>query len=290
MIIGFKDYAPQTQRLAQALGCDFALAEVHYFPDGESRVTVPSDLPGQVIICRSLDNPNQKLVELLLAAGSCRKLGAHHITLVAPYLCYMRQDTAFHPGEAVSQRIIGRFLGQLFDALVTVDPHLHRTTSLNEVIPDTETRALSSAEPMGRFLAEHEANPMLVGPDSESAQWVHALAQRGKLDYAVAEKERLGDQEVHIQLPAGDYNGREVVLVDDIASSGGTLIEVTRQLKLQGAAAIHCLITHALFSQQTSQRLHAAGIDQIWSSDSITHPTNTVHLAEHLAEAVRTLT
>ena len=289
MIIGFSDYTPQTQRLAQALGCEFTIADIHRFPDGESRVTLPPELPERITICRSLDSPNQKLVELLLTAENCRQLGVRHITLVAPYLCYMRQDTAFHPGEAVSQRIIGRFLGQLFDALITVDPHLHRTASLQEVIPDTDTRVLSSAAPMGHFLAKHEAGPMLVGPDSESEQWVRALAQLGKLDYAVAEKERLGDREVQVKLPAGDYNGREVVLVDDIASSGCTLIEVAKQLKLQGAAAVHCLVTHAILAQETSQRLHNAGIDQIWSSDSVSHPSNRVFLAELLAEALRTL-
>lgn len=289
MIIGFNDYAPQSQRLAQALDCEFRIAEIHHFPDAECKITLPPQLPERVIICRSLDNPNQKLVELLLVAESCRQLGARHLTLATPYLCYMRQDIAFNPGEVVSQQVIGRFLGQLFDALVTVDPHLHRTASLDDVIPDTDTRVLSSAPAMGRFLADHEAAPMLMGPDSESAQWVKALAQLGGLDYAVAEKERLGDQEVRIKLPQRDYKGRQVVLVDDIASSGCTLIGVAQQLRAQGVAAIHCLITHAIFTEETTKRLHDAGIDQIWSSDSVTHPSNEVFIAELLAKAIRTL-
>ncbi|MCZ4328253.1 ribose-phosphate pyrophosphokinase-like domain-containing protein, partial [Brachybacterium paraconglomeratum] len=84
---------------------------------------------------RSLDQPNEKLVELLLAARTARTLGAPHLTLVAPYLPYMRQDIAFSPGEAVSQRIVGPFLASLVDAVITVDPHLHRVASLRDVVP-----------------------------------------------------------------------------------------------------------------------------------------------------------
>ena len=97
------------------------------------------------MILRTLNNPNEKLVELLLAAQTARTLGASHLTLVAPYLAYMRQDIAFQPGEAVSQRIVGRFLAGLFDAVITVDPHLHRVATLQEAVPVTQAVVLSGA-------------------------------------------------------------------------------------------------------------------------------------------------
>ena len=135
MVLGFNDYRAPTMKIAAELNADFAEINVHRFPDGETRITLPSALPEHLIICRSLNNPNEKLVELLLAAKTARKLGATYLTLVAPYLCYMRQDTAFNQGEAISQTIIGEWLAQQFDEVITVDPHLHRVHQLFDVIP-----------------------------------------------------------------------------------------------------------------------------------------------------------
>ena len=126
LVLGFPDYDRQASALAKALNAPYRLIELHRFPDGESQLRLPPALPGQVVLCRSLDRPNGKLVELLLAAGCARQLGASQLILVAPYLCYMRQDKAFRTGEAISQQIVGNFLAGLFDTLVTVDPHLHR--------------------------------------------------------------------------------------------------------------------------------------------------------------------
>lgn len=285
-VLGFEDYRIQGEALAVALGLPFSTIEVHRFPDGESKVTLPADIDEELIICRSLNRPNDKLVELLLAVGTARKAGAKQITLVAPYLCYMRQDIAFHPGEAVSQQIVGAFLAELFDAVITVDPHLHRIDKLSQAIPSGDAVALSAAEPMGAFLAEQIDAPLLLGPDAESEQWVHAIAEPAGLPFAVATKERLGDREVRVKLPALDYSRYEVILVDDMISTGRTLIDVARQLKQCGAPRIHCLVTHALFSDDVTDALHQAGIEHIWSSDSIPHPSNVVALSGLLAQAL----
>ncbi len=283
LLLGFEDYRPQGEALAHTLGIPYATVNIHRFPDGESKVTLPAPLPAEVILCRSLDHPNDKLIELLLAAKTAREKGVERLTLVAPYLCYMRQDIAFQPGEAISQRIIGGFLGELFDKVVTVDPHLHRIERLEQAIPGREAVALGTAELMGRFLAENTSRPLLIGPDAESEQWVRAIAEPAGLEYAVAAKERLGDREVHITLPDHDYHRHEVILIDDMISTGRTLINVAEQLKRQGAQTIHCLVTHALFSDDVTQALNNAGIIHIWSSDSIPHPTNAVALAGLLA-------
>jgi ribose-phosphate pyrophosphokinase len=287
LILGFADYQAQGEALARELKAEFALVEVHRFPDGESKVTLPQKLPEEVCICRSLDHPNDKLIELLLAAQTARQLGVQHITLVAPYLCYMRQDIAFHPGEAVSQQIIGPFLASLFERVVTVDPHLHRIDRLEQAIPGREAVSLQSPAVMSAFIAAHTTRPMLVGPDGESEQWVRAIAEPAGLDYVIATKERLGDREVEIKLPAHNYRQHEVILVDDMISTGRTLINVARQLKRAGAGTIHCLVTHALFADEVTRTLHQAGIDQIWSCDTISHPSNAIALAPLLATALR---
>lgn len=289
MILGFSDYEQQGRRLADELGRPFERIQVHHFPDGESKVTVPVDLPERVLVCRSLDRPNDKLMELMLATETLRQYGAQQITLVAPYLCYMRQDIAFRPGEAVSQRIVGRFLSKLVDAVITVDPHLHRIDRLDQAIGGIPALALSCAPAMAELLKEKSTAPLLVGPDGESEQWVRAIAEPAGLDYALASKERLGDRHVRVSLPPRDYTGREIVLVDDMISTGRTLIEVAFELKSRGAGSIQCLVTHALHDEQATDMLHHAGIENIWSSDSITHPSNAVPLTGLLAGAVRKL-
>jgi ribose-phosphate pyrophosphokinase len=199
----------------------------------------------------------------------------------------MRQDIAFHPGEAVSQQVIGQFLAGLFERVVTVDPHLHRIAHLSQALPGIGAISLQSAPLMGEFIAANTRQPLLVGPDGESEQWVRAIAEPAGLDYVIATKERLGDRQVEIKLPARDYHRHEVILVDDMISTGRTLINVARQLKQQGAETIHCLVTHALFADEVSGLLHQAGIEQVWSCDTIPHASNAITLAPLLAAALR---
>ncbi|GAB3313875.1 ribose-phosphate diphosphokinase [Haliea atlantica] len=289
LILGFADYREPAQRLAAAAGMDYAEVQVHRFPDGESRLQLPATLPERVVLCRSLDQPNGKLVELELAAVTARELGARHLTLVAPYLCYMRQDSAFHPGEAVSQRIVGQWLARLVDAVITVDPHLHRTPHLRDAVPVHRALSLSAGPLLGQWLEGRPAAPLLLGPDSESAPWVKSIARLAGLDYGVASKERLGDREVRVTLPDLEVAGRDVVLVDDIASTGRTLAAAATQVLAKGARKVDVLVTHALFAGDALEILQAAGVGEVLSTDSVRHASNRVELAPLLAEALKTV-
>jgi len=286
LVLGFPEYAGQGRRLAAAAGLDYADVGIHHFPDGESRVRLPPRLPSRIVFCRSLHRPNDKLVELALAARTARELGAERLTLVAPYLCYMRQDKAFAPGEAVSQRIAGALIADWFDALITVDPHLHRTLRLEQAVPVGTAFCLTAAALMADFVAEKYPDPLLVGPDAESRQWVAAIAARQGLDYCVGEKERLGDRSVRVRLPQEMCRARHVVLVDDVASTGRTLEAAAKALVAASPKSISVLVTHALFLEDASERLRAVGVQNIWSTDSIPHSTNRLELAGLLAAAL----
>tara|TARA_R110001592_G_scaffold240929_2_gene501265 strand:- start:93534 stop:94427 length:894 start_codon:yes stop_codon:yes gene_type:complete len=289
LLLGFPEYGGPARDIAAAAGLDFAEVDVHLFPDGESRIRLPVHLPERVFICRSLNQPNQKLVELALVASTARTLGAAKVGLVAPYLCYMRQDKAFQAGEAVSQHIVGSLLANLFDELITVDPHLHRIKRLEVAVPVNKAVALRATDAMSAYLEGRLINPILVGPDEESRQWVAAIAKRNGLECHVARKQRLGDSDVNVTVPEADIRGRHVVLVDDIVSTGRTLESACRQLGSHQPASITVMVTHALFVGDAEARIRSAGVNEIWSCDSVVHATNRIRLADSIAAALADL-
>ncbi len=284
LVIGFPAYEQQAREFADALNHPYVTINLHQFPDGESKLQLPENLPDNIILFYSLDRPNSKLIELVLAAAGARSLGVKHISLVAPYLCYMRQDKAFHKGEVISQQVIGKLIASYFDKVLTVDAHLHRVHKLSDAIPVPEAINITVTDAMAHFIARHIEQPYLLGPDGESEQWVSDIAVHYKMDYAVASKERYGDRKVKVSVPEGQYQARNMVLVDDVASTGKTLLEAAKALSQYQPASISVLVTHALFVEDSIEQLEQAGVTNIWSCDSITHATNVVKLAQSLAD------
>lgn len=279
MLLAFDDEIAFARRLARAAGLPVGRVRRHRFPDGEVKLTLPPRLPRRIALVRSLHDPNEKLVEVLLAACGARELGARHVTLVAPYLAYMRQDMAFRPGEVVSQRHVGDFLASVVDRVITVDPHLHRVHALDDVLPETTATVLTAAPAIGTFLRRHARGAVLVGPDQESAQWVSLAAAAAGAPWTVARKVRHGDRQVSIALPAVDFRGRAVVLVDDVVSTGRTLASAARALVAAGATRVDVAAAHALFAPDAEAVLRAAGIGAIWTTDTVPHTTNAIRVA-----------
>jgi ribose-phosphate pyrophosphokinase len=287
MLLYFDDQRDYAARLAAAAGLTLGPIERHRFPDGELKLRLPAALPPRTVLLRSLNDPNEKLVELLLAARAARTLGAAHLTLVAPYLAYMRQDMAFAPGEAVSQRIVGRWLADLFDAVVTIDPHLHRVEDLQKAVPATTAIALSAAALIGE--AFQTVDVLMLGPDAEAEPWVRRAAAAAGSTAAVCHKERRGDRDVEVVLPDVPLAGRHVVIVDDVASTGRTLATVTRGALAAGARRVDVAVTHALMVGDAADALRSAGVGALISTDTVPHPSNRIVTAGLVAEALRAL-
>lgn len=289
ILYAFPEYRTQAKQLAKELQVDVTEVIIHNFPDGESKLTLSAQNYQHTIFYCSLNQPNQKLIELLLAAKTARTQGTEKITLIAPYLCYMRQDKAFHPGEAVSQKIIGHWLSEIFDCIITLDPHLHRINSLDEVIPDTLNITLTASQLFAEFILTMNKKCLLIGPDEESAQWVKEIATVSHSPFLVATKKRHSDVKVRISLPEYDYKNQNIILIDDMISTGHTLAETALLLKQQNVSNIDVLVTHALFNDETTQLLQKSGVNNIWSSDSILHPSNAVPINKLLANAIKPL-
>ncbi len=285
---------PTGQLLAEALAREtgFAIGALGWrrFPDGESLVTVDEAVTGaDVAIVCSLRDPDAQALALRYAAATARELGARSVGLIAPYLAYMRQDRRFHAGESVSAPLFARFLQESFDWLLTVDPHLHRIASLDQVfaIPAVNVPA---APAIAEWISREIPDAMLIGPDSESAQWVAEIARRAGVMHQVLEKQRFGDRDVRVSLPdAAASVGRRPVIVDDIASSGQTVAETVRQLTLQGMAAPIVVVIHAVFAEDAQRRIEQAGSARIVSCDTIPHDTNATPLAAQIAPQLRAM-
>lgn len=281
---------PGNERLARhvadIIGWESGTIESRRFPDGETFVRVPSNVTGRsvTLVC-TLARPDCNFLQLIFAADAVRDLGARDVTLIAPYLAYMRQDQRFQTGEAVTSRSFARLVSSTFDRLITVDPHLHRYPALSALytIP---TETLHAAPVLADWIANAVTNPLLVGPDEESEQWVSSIAGRIGSPHAVLRKVRRGDRDVDIELPdLSEWRGRQPVLVDDIASSGHTLIEAARKLPLQGFPLPVVTVVHAIFAEESYQRL-AAVTDRIVSADSVLHESNAIRLAPLIANAL----
>jgi ribose-phosphate pyrophosphokinase len=280
----FADCAPYGRAVARALGARFNLVRTHIFPDRESLVRVTSPQGRNAVLIRSLDDPNAKLVDTLLAADALRRAGAERVTLAAPYLAYMRQDAVFHAGEAVSQRVIGALLGRAFDAVLTIQPHLHRVDSLAEVVP-CEARAIIPASAIARWSRRFKSDCLVVGPDAESRALVLSVAEAAGLKWVVGDKVRLGDRRVRVEFAPLPKASRALV-VDDIASSGTTLAATVRSLKRAGILTVDVVVVHAIFAPGALGEIRRAGARRIVSCDTIPHPTNAIKTAVLLARAL----
>ena len=283
---GFANHDITARELADCLKAPYRPIDVHKFPDGESLITVPG-CARTAIVFQSLDHPNDKLVDLLFSAGAFRDRGAENVMLVAPYLAYMRQDKAFAPGQAVSQKIFGSWLAESFSSLVTVSPHLHRVRDLDQVFPGINCKIVPATPIYLRLIGDVSDNPVLFGPDEESLPQLEALAQVLSLDYVTGVKVRHGDRNIDLTIPdAIALKGRRVIIVDDVISSGTTIARSAELLKAAGSVRVDVAVMHALFDDTVSALLHRSGVERIASAESIIHPTNATGIAADLASTI----
>jgi len=284
-------YFPQDEKLAKKiakkLNLDLADAIFRRFPDEETYVQINTNVENKnVILICSLKHPDMKLLPIIFFAETVRALGAKSIGLVAPYLAYLRQDTQFKPGEAVNSKIFGTLLSRYIDWLITIDSHLHRHASLSEVY-SIPAYNLHTANLIATWIEGNVDQPVLIGPDEESKQWVTGVAKHANIPYILLQKIRHGDREVEISVPqVAKYKKCTPVLVDDIISTARTMIETVRHLNNSGMRPTICIGVHAIFVNSSYQDLLKENIEQVVTCNTIQHPTNKIDVSELLAEQI----
>ncbi|HJQ57744.1 MAG TPA: ribose-phosphate pyrophosphokinase [Vineibacter sp.] len=275
------------RRLAAGLGATLGRATVRRFPDGECYVRVGATVRGrEVILVCTLDRPNDKFLSLYFIAGAIRDLGATRVGLVCPYLPYMRQDKTFRKGEAVTSVSFADIMSRTVDWIVTVDPHLHRWPDLSSIyrVPAIATHA---APLVASWIRDHVRMPLIVGPDAESAQWAAAVARDCGGRSVVLRKNRSGDRRVTVSdLPMASRPPGTPVVMDDIISTGHTMIQTVQKVRAAGYPRPYCIGIHGIFAESAYAKLKSAGARQIVSSNTVPHPTNAIDVTSLLVDAV----
>jgi ribose-phosphate pyrophosphokinase len=276
-------------KLSRLLSRELLVAEEKVFPDGEKYLRIPKRLEGDVLLVHSLHQPqDERFVQLLLAVDAAKGAGASRVIVVVPYFAYARQDKRFLEGEPVS---VGALLKAVeaagADALAVVD--IHKPSSLDEWLRIPHFNVLPVGELAGYFRGKLR-DPVVLAPDKGALHRAQLAAQVLGAEYDYLEKSR--DRvtgEVKIAPKSVDVDGRDVLFIDDIISTGGTLVAAAKEVLALGAKRVYAACTHALLVSGALDKLYAAGVEEVVATDTVPSPVSRVSVAEPIAEVVRKL-
>jgi len=263
---------------------------VDKFPDNELRIRFDSNLRSKnVVLVQSFyRNISDCIVEVIFAAKTAYELGAKNVTLVAPYFPYLRQDKRFHEGEAVSQSIIASLIDKYFDAIYVMDPHLHRKNKL-EYVFKIKSKKLTANNQIADYIKKHIKNPVVIGPDEESYKWAKNVAEIIGAESRILNKKRYSSYHVKIKLNKKiDLRNKNVVIVDDIISTGHTILETAKILRKLGAKSIYCICVHGIFVDEALSKLKKARI-KVVSTNTIPSKVAKIDVSEVIGEGLKEL-
>jgi ribose-phosphate pyrophosphokinase len=252
-------------KIAKLLGKTHSSLIADKFPDGELRVKLDCDVKNRniVFVQSFYRDVSDCIVEIILGAHTAIELGAKKAVLIAPYFPYMRQDKRFQRGEAISQRIIASLVDKYFDEAYILDPHLHRETKLEHIFK-IKANKLTANKLIAGYIKKNIPNPVIIGPDGESYKWARNVAEMLGVESRILKKKRYSSYHVEVRLNKKiDLNGRNVVIVDDIISTGHTILETAKRLRRLGAKKIYCICVHGIFANGALEKLRKAGIKVI---------------------------
>lgn len=272
-----------SQGLAAALAAELGepLADVEYerFPDGERLVRVPPAEDRAVVVCST--TADEDYVELLQLQDAAREAGADEVVTVIPYMGYARQDDAFSPGEPVSARALARAVSTGADRVLTVNVHETGVCDFFTVPTENVNAAPRLADPLPDDLRD----PVFVAPDEGAIHLARSVRDAygpGDADYF--EKTRHSGTEVEIEPSDTDVSGRDVVVVDDIVSTGSTMSEAISVLDAPERVFVTCV--HPLLAGNARTKLANAGAHAVFGTDTIESAVSEVSAAEAVADAL----
>lgn len=283
------------RRIADTAGAELVPCPLSAFADGEIRVRIQADLcGGDVYVVQPTSPPvNERLMALALIGDAARAAGASRLTAVVPYFGYARQDARKGPGEARSAQMAARILECAgYERLVALELHSAALDSALR-IPLTHLEADDAALPL--ILKWRLDELTIVSPDAGGLKRAQRYASALRAPLAVVAKTRPQADAVGALTVLGDVRGRQCLIVDDMASTGGTIAGAAEALRAAGADAVHAFFVHAVMAPRALERIKAAGVRLVAATDSVDFPAHaqqhlkTVETAPLFARALRSL-
>jgi ribose-phosphate pyrophosphokinase len=277
------------KKMAKELKAKFVPLTISEFPDGDIylKYDKSSFKNEKVVIVSSFQpHPDMTLFDTIFAAETARDLGAKKIILVAPYLAYMRQDKRFNEGECVSSKVMAKLLNNSIDELITIDPHIHRYKSLKDIFK-IKTVKLTANHLIADYIKKHFKNEIIVGPDWESFQWAEHIAKQINIQATILKKERFSARKVEVKTTDNvSLKGKNVIIVDDIISTGNTVIKAAKKAKQLGAKNVSVIAVHGLFVENALPKL-TKNLNKVITTNTIEHKTNKIDVLPLLIKALK---
>jgi len=275
-------------RLSRYLNSSAVPLEFKTFPDGERYIRIKEELRNcHAIVVQSTTppDPNRSIIELCFLLETLKELGAEKVTAVIPYFAYARQDKRFLPGEAISGRIVCDMVQNSgADEVITVDIHNKRILK-NFKIP---AKDVSAVPLLGDYLNKFKPdNPLIISPDEGAIERAKMLSEFMDAEYVSFSKFRdKHTGEIEIEMKEINVVDRDVIIVDDIISTGGTMARAVEIAKSQGANRIYTVCTHAILVGDSRFRILNAGANEIIGTDTVPSDVSLVSVAPVIAEAL----
>ena len=265
---------PLALRIAEKLETDLSPLEIHIFPDGEKRVRVLENVVDQdcIVVQPTSPEPDKNYMELFFIVDALRRSGAKKITAVIPYLGYQRQDHIFREGEAVSLEVVATLLkwGGV-DEIIAFDLHSIKIPQIFKI----KLTHLSALPIFAKEIKKIGNDSVLVSPDMGGIRRIKLLSEMlGGMPFAVIEKNRdLQSGKITMTGISGDVK-ENTIIVDDMISTGGTIVTAANLLKSKGAKNIYVFATHAVFSKDAPKILGSSILQKVYVTDTINIPDN----------------
>lgn len=275
--------------MARKLKVKYSFITITSFPDGDIYLRFNTMLKGKkVVIVQSFQpHSDMSLFDIIFAAETAKDLGAKKVILVAPYLAYMRQDKRFNAGEAISSRIMAKLLNNSIDKIITIDPHIHRCKSLKEIFT-IPAKNLTANSLIADYIRKKIKTPVIIGPDWESYQWAEFIAKKIGVDSTVLEKTRFSSRKVKVKvLKPVLIEGKNVVIVDDIISTGHTIAEAAKHARKMKAKSITAIGVHGLLVENAMDKMKKAGVTKVITTNCIEHKTNKIDVTSLLVDELK---
>ncbi|MCK4476044.1 MAG: ribose-phosphate diphosphokinase [Methanophagales archaeon] len=271
-------------RIAAELDCKVASCEFTRFPDGELYTRVLGDMKDEEVTIVQSIRTDSDLICLLQLIDAVEE--ASKTKVVIPYLGYARQDKKFEPGEAISIRAIARSICAVAELDTIYVVNVHNRGVLRYF--DVDTKELDASSLIGDYVVKKEiAHPVIIGPDEGATELTKAVAAPYGFDYDVLHKTRISNEKVEIKPKELSVEGKNIVIVDDIISTGGTISEAASMLKAQKANDIYVACIHGVFVQNAIPRMLNAGVKEIIATDTIESEFSKVSIAKMVADVLK---